>query len=52
MPRIARKDILEKFRGNAKLVIAQERADELIRRVQKLESVENVKQLVELVTLP
>jgi 2-methylcitrate dehydratase PrpD len=44
-------EVLEKFCGNAKLVIAQKQAEELIKRVQRLESVDNVKQLVELVTL-
>ena len=44
-------EVTEKFRGNAKLVISEKRAEELIDRVQQLESVENVKKLVELVTL-
>jgi 2-methylcitrate dehydratase PrpD len=44
-------EVLDKFRGNAKLVIAEKRAEELINRVQKLESVDNVKKLVELVIL-
>lgn len=44
-------EVLEKFRGNAKLAIAEKRAEELIDRVQKLESVDNVKRLVELVIL-
>ncbi len=42
-------EVLEKFRGNAKLVIAEKQAEELAKRVQKLESVDNVKKLVELV---
>ncbi len=44
-------EVLEKFRGNAKLVIAEKQAEELAKRVQKLESVDNVKKLVELVIL-
>jgi 2-methylcitrate dehydratase PrpD len=44
-------EVLDKFRGNAKLVITEKRAEELINRVQKLESVDNVKKLVELVIL-
>ena len=44
-------EVLEKFSGNAKLVISEKRAEELINRVRKLESVDNVKKLVELVIL-
>jgi hypothetical protein len=44
-------EVLEKFRGNAKLMIPEKQAEELIQRVQKLESVDNVKKIVELVIL-
>ena len=48
---LSESEVTEKFRGNAKLIIAEKQADELISRVQKLESVDNVKKLVELVIL-
>ena len=44
-------EVLEKFRSNAKLVISEKRAEELINRVRKVESVDNVKKLVDLVIL-
>jgi 2-methylcitrate dehydratase PrpD len=42
-------EVREKFRGNAKLVVSEKRAEELNDRVQKLETVDDVKKLVELV---
>lgn len=41
-------EVVEKFRGNAKLVIAEKRAEELITTVRSLESVDNVQKVVEL----
>ncbi len=39
---------MEKFRGNAKLVISEKQAEELIATVRNLEAVDNVKDLVSL----
>lgn len=39
-------EVVEKFRGNAKLVIAEKQAAELIATVRNLEAVDNVKKLV------
>jgi 2-methylcitrate dehydratase PrpD len=41
-------EVVEKFRGNAKLVIAEKQAEELIATVRNLESVVNAKKVVEL----
>jgi hypothetical protein len=43
-------EVLEKFRGNAKLVISETGAEELVGLVRKLERVDDVTQLVKLVT--
>lgn len=42
-------EVLEKFRGNAKFAISDKQAEELIGQISKLETVDNVKKLVELV---
>jgi 2-methylcitrate dehydratase PrpD len=44
-------EVLDKFRGNAKLAISEKRAEEVIGLVVKLESVDNVRRLIELMTL-
>jgi 2-methylcitrate dehydratase PrpD len=44
-------EVTEKFRGNAKLVISDKQAREEIDQVHKLESIDNVKKLVERVAL-
>jgi hypothetical protein len=44
-------EVTEKFRGNAKLVISDKQAREVIDQVHKLESIDNVKKLVERVAL-
>ena len=41
-------EVLDKFRGNAKLVIATKQAEELIATVKNLEAVDDVKKIVEL----
>ena len=41
-------EVVEKFRSNAKLVIAEKQAEELIAAVQNLESVDDVKRIVSL----
>ena len=41
-------EVLDKFRGNAKLVIAQKQAEDLIATVKNLEAVDDVKKIVEL----
>jgi 2-methylcitrate dehydratase PrpD len=43
-------EVVEKFRGNAKLVIAEKQAEELIVTVRNLEAVDDVKKLVGLLT--
>ena len=40
-------EVTEKFRGNAKLAIAEKQAEALISAVKQLESVDNVKSIVE-----
>ncbi len=42
------KEILDKFRSNAKTVISEKRSEELIAAVQKLEAVDDLKKLVDL----
>jgi 2-methylcitrate dehydratase PrpD len=44
-------EVLDKFRGNAKLAITEERAEEVILAVQRLESVDRAKSIVELLTV-
>jgi len=44
-------EVTEKFRGNAKLVISDKQAQEVIAQVHKLESIDNIKTLVERVAL-
>jgi 2-methylcitrate dehydratase PrpD len=44
-------EVLDKFRGNARLVISDKHAEELIGLVVKLETLDNVKRLIELMTL-
>ena len=44
-------EVTEKFRGNAKLAIAEKQAEALISEVKQLESVDKVKSIVELLTL-
>jgi 2-methylcitrate dehydratase PrpD len=44
-------EVLDKFRGNAKLAISEKRAEEVIGLVVKLETVDNVRRLIELMTL-
>src|SRR5262245_15156065 len=41
-------EVLDKFRGNAKLVIAPKQAEDLIATVKNLEAVDDVKKIVEL----
>jgi len=41
-------EVVEKFRSNAKLVIPEKQAEELIAAVQNLESVDDVKRIVSL----
>ena len=41
-------EVLDKFRGNAKLVIAPKQAEALIATVKNLEAVDDVKKIVEL----
>jgi len=41
-------EVLDKFRGNAKLMISEKRAEELIANVSDLENIANVKNLAEL----
>jgi 2-methylcitrate dehydratase PrpD len=43
-------EVLEKFRGNAKLVISDKQTEAVIATVNRLESVDNVKSFVELLT--
>src|SRR5918996_1446037 len=47
---LAEKEVLDKFRSNAKLAIAGKRVEELIATVQNLETVDNIKKIVELLT--
>jgi 2-methylcitrate dehydratase PrpD len=44
-------EVLDKFRGNARLVISDKHAEELIGLVVKLETLDHVKRLIELMTL-
>ena len=44
-------EVTEKFRGNARLVIAEKQSEEVIAAVQRLESVDRVKSIVELLTV-
>ena len=44
-------EVTEKFRGNAKLAIAEKQAEALISEVKQLESVEKVKSIVERLTV-
>jgi len=44
-------EVTEKFRGNAKLAIAEKQAEALISEVKQLESVEKVKSIVALLTV-
>ena len=41
-------EVLDKFRGNAKLVISTKQAEDLIATVKNLEAVDDVKKIVEL----
>jgi 2-methylcitrate dehydratase PrpD len=43
-------EVIEKFRGNAKSVISEKQADQVIAAVRNLEAVDNVKKLVSLLT--
>ena len=43
-------EVIEKFRGNVKAVLAEDSAQNLITAVQHLESVDNVKNLAKLLT--
>jgi 2-methylcitrate dehydratase PrpD len=45
---LAEKEVLDKFRSNAKTVIAEKQTEQLIAAMRNLESVDNVKKIVEL----
>ena len=44
-------EVTEKFRGNARSVISDKQAQEVINTVTRLESIDNVKTIVGLLTL-
>ena len=45
---MSEKEVLDKFRGNAKSVISEKQSEELIAAVRNLEALENVGRLVSL----
>ena len=44
-------EVLEKFRSNAKQVLSQQRSEAVIVKMRNLETVNNVKELVDLLTV-
>ena len=45
------KEVLDKFRGNAKQVLSQQRCETFIAKMRNLETIDNVKELVALLTI-
>jgi hypothetical protein len=43
-------EVLDKFRSNAKMVISEKQSEEVIVSVRKLESIDHVQKLVDLLT--